>query len=498
MEPETQKTGIIYCRVSSFEQVSNTSLGKQERDCREFAKNKNIEVLGVYVEKGESAKTADRTEFQKALKLCATRKPKVDFFIVHKVDRFSRNQADHVTTQVILKKVGTTLVSATEPIDQTVMGKAMEGMLSVWAELDNNIRAERSKNGMVEKTKRGIWCWSPPLGYTRLSKGGNLVFDDERAPFIRMAFEEYAKGTHSFKSLSDLLSSQGFRTRYEKKPCPQLMEKIIRNPVYYGLIKAFGLEVQGTYAPIISEELFWKCQPSKRNKLGAKRVRENVEFPLRAFTICAECGTPLTGSASTGRKGIKYPYYHHQKQGCKAARFMPKETLEQNFIEYLQEISPKPKFEKIFKAIVIETWQANYKRLDSTNARVRKEMEVLEGERQRVFDLHRIGKYDDIEFIEQKKLVNEKIYAKRNLLNENHVEEFNMEEALSYCFDFVRQSGKTWLELATLPAHRVRFQKQIFPEKVVFDGAKFGTNKLSLVYEINQQSDADSSQVVTF
>jgi len=39
------------------------------------------------------------------------------------------------------------------------------------------------------------------------------------------------------------------------------------------------------------------------------RSRDNVDFPLRVFARCAECGRALTGSFSTGRGGKRYPYY---------------------------------------------------------------------------------------------------------------------------------------------------------------------------------------------
>ena len=65
--PMTERDGIIYCRVSSLEQVDGTSLESQERMCREYAKRENINVLGVFIDRGESAKTADRTEFIKAI-----------------------------------------------------------------------------------------------------------------------------------------------------------------------------------------------------------------------------------------------------------------------------------------------------------------------------------------------------------------------------------------------------------------------------------------------
>lgn len=499
MQPETQKTGIIYCRVSSAEQVQGTSLAMQERLCLEYAERENIKILAKpFIEKGESAKTADRTEFNKALAFCTDKKNKVDYFIVHKVDRFMRNSDQHGVMQAFLNKYGTKLRSVSEQIDETPMGRAMGGMLAVFAEFDNNVRSARSKSGMVEKVTRGEWVWAAPLGYKRLTKGGNLIVDDEVAPYVQEIFEEWVKGTHSFRSLAEHMNARGFRTRMGKKAGPQLMEKIVRNPAYCGIIRAFGGDFKASFAALIDEALFLQCQPGKRSKFGhGKRLRENSEFPLRKFTVCSECEASLTGSTSTGRGGIKYPYYHHHKQDCPLAKSFPKETLEQNFVEYLQSVSPSGKYEKAFKAIVVDVWQSNYKRLDSENARVRKEIEVLETERQRVFDMHRMGKYNDEEFLEQKNLVNIKINDKKALLNEKQIEEFNMEEALDYCFRFVRQSAKTWLGLKDMPAHRVRFQNQVFPEKVTFDGKKFGTKKLALIYKLNEESGADKSKLVT-
>jgi site-specific DNA recombinase len=502
MDATFDKTGIIYCRVSSAEQVQGTSLAMQERLCKEYAEREQIKVLNIYIEEGESAKTANRTEFQKALAFCSIKKPRVDFFIVHKVDRFARNQGDHHATRALLKKYGTELRSVTEPISDDPVGKAMEGMLSVFAEFDNNVRSARSRSGMVEKVKKGEWVWASPLGYKRLSKGGNLIVDDDVAPYIRQVFEEYAKGTHSFRSLALVMQGRGMRTRQGKNPGMQLMEKIVRNPVFYGLIRGLGMEVEGKFAPIISEALFWKCQPKKGSNKSSKfrtgrRLATNANFPLRRFAICTDCGKSFTGSISTGRKGVKYPYYHHHMLGCPIAKSFAKETMEQNFVEFLQSISPSKKFEKLFKAIVVDAWQTNYKLLDSDNARIRKELTVLEAERQRIFDMHRAGKYDDNEFLEQKNLVLEKIRQKKSLLDKKRLEEFDMEEALDYCFRFVRESAKTWLELKELPSHRLRFQNQVFPEKVTYNGKKFGTTKTAMIYRLNQENDAEKNTLVT-
>jgi site-specific DNA recombinase len=194
-----KKTGIIYCRVSSKEQVNGTSLGSQERICRDYAIKNNIKILKIYIESGESAKTIKRTEFNKAISFCSDKNNSVNFFMVYKVDRFSRSNIDHVTVRALLKKVGTQLCSVTEYFDDSPMGKFTEGILSLSAEFDNNIRTERSTKGMLERLKQGVWVWPAPFGYYRPYKGSNIVPDPKVAPYIKLCFEEYSKGMYTLK-----------------------------------------------------------------------------------------------------------------------------------------------------------------------------------------------------------------------------------------------------------------------------------------------------------
>src|SRR5688572_16861546 len=144
-EKQTPNTCVIYIRVSSDEQVQGTSLETQERICREYAERNDWEVKEVFVEEGKSAKTANRPMFGKALAYATNKKNKIGYFIVYKVDRFARKREDHVSVAAVLRKSGAKLRSATEPIDDSPIGKLTEGMLASYAEFDNDIRGERTK-----------------------------------------------------------------------------------------------------------------------------------------------------------------------------------------------------------------------------------------------------------------------------------------------------------------------------------------------------------------
>lgn len=492
MQTEIQKTGVAYCRVSSKEQVDRTSLDTQKQSIEAYAARNNVRLLRTYIERGESAKTANRTEFNKALTFCVDRKP--DYFIVNKLDRFARNQDDHVTVKAILKKAGVELRSVTEPIDETPIGRAMEGMLSVFAELDNNMRTERSKGGMLERLKQGIWVWQAPLGYYRPFTGANIAPHPETAPLVRLVFEEYSKGIYTFKSIADFINEKGLTTKSGKPMTPQLMEKMLKNPLYCGDINVWGGH-QGTFESIISRPLFKKCQPDHLKSIHtAPRSANNPLFPLRKLIKCTECKVSLTGSVSTGRGGKGYPHYHHHDKVCQKRKSVPKGVFEQMFVEYLDGITPGEEYERLFKAAVLDIWKNNYKRIDQENQKIQRNIDALTQERQKIFDFHLAGKYSDEDFEEQRRLVNERITRQRYLVREKWEEEFDMEGVLEYCFAYVRDTAKAWVEADYQT--KIRLQNIVFSEKLPFDGEKFGTAELARVYAINQAFVADKSSLV--
>ena len=500
MDDLNTKKCIIYCRVSSKDQVEGTSLETQERLCREFANRAGWNITKVFIEQGESAKSADRTEFTKAIALCSDKKQKINYFVVYKIDRFARNQDDHVTVRTILKKSGVELRSVTEPINDTPIGRAMEGVLSVFAEFDNNVRTERTKGGMLARVQEGIWVWRAPVGFYKPVHGkkSNIVPHPTIAPLIRLAFEEYAKGIYTFAALALFMAGKGLKTPNGKKIHPQLMEKMLRNPLYCGIIKTHDVEYPGSFDPIISRSLFLACQKNGRHKtaLSLPRKTDRPEFPLRKFVICSECGKPISGSSPRGRHGKRYSYYHHSTKGCGAKKNIRKVDFEKAFTEYLAKITPDKRYEKLFKAVVIDIWKTNYKNIDQRNANARKLIEKLEIDRQRVFELHRAGTYSDAEFKEQKMLIGRRIDEQYEVIEEQRGEEFNMDAALNYCFDFVGNTVKKWLELENNYQARISFQKMIFKEKLSFDGEKFGTAKLSVVYNLKGTSLEEKSLLV--
>src|SRR5882762_8615642 len=116
-------SAVIYVRVSTKEQAEKGgeaegfSIPAQREGCKRKATSLSAVVIEEFVERGESAKTADRPELQRMLAYIAENQ--VKYVIVHKVDRLASSRADDDTINLAIRQAGAELVSVSENIDQT-------------------------------------------------------------------------------------------------------------------------------------------------------------------------------------------------------------------------------------------------------------------------------------------------------------------------------------------------------------------------------------------
>jgi DNA invertase Pin-like site-specific DNA recombinase len=145
---QSMRTGI-YARVSKHDQQT---LPMQIEKMREYAKNRDWEVVEEIKEVGSGAKV--RPQREELLK--KARQRKIDGIIVWKLDRFGRSLADLITTLNELREMNVAFVSLTEALDfSTPSGRAMAGMLSTFAEFERDIIRERVKAGIADARAKG-------------------------------------------------------------------------------------------------------------------------------------------------------------------------------------------------------------------------------------------------------------------------------------------------------------------------------------------------------
>lgn len=235
-----QLTAVLYVRVSYRKQVEGTSLDTQERVCREWCAARGYEVAAVFTDAGESAKTADRPEFQRMLAYVRKHKAKIGHIVVYRFDRFARNIRDDVNVRAELADLKVLLHSTQEAVDNTPFGEAARMMAAVFAQTDNAIRAERAVSGMRARVANGRWCWKAPLGYVctgRRGKDVSLTPDPATAPLIAELFALISSGHHRPHDALAQMTARGLKSQRGKAISLGTLLQMLRCPVYCGRLE---------------------------------------------------------------------------------------------------------------------------------------------------------------------------------------------------------------------------------------------------------------------
>ncbi len=482
--------GIIYCRVSSHEQVQGTSLENQRSACEAYAHNKNIKIEEVFVERGESATAANRTEFIKALDYCRDHKDTVAF-IVWKVDRFARNITDHFGVRAKLISYGITLHSVTESITDDPQGQLMETMLAGFAQFENEIRKQRCTAGMQGSLRKGLYLWNPKFGYYRYNKVVRRIsepdlIDEATAPLLKRGFELYAEGNTSISELEKLGKEWGIRSRTGIRLSKQRWSELLGDKYYAGMINDpwSDQEYPGQHEPLISLETFEKNQSVRLHfgKHKELRIQKHPDFPLRRFVKCSICKCDLTGSKSKGRKNY-YAYYHCKNKECSEyGKGIKKEVLESAFVTYLKKLIPKEEYLKLFEATVLKVWKE--KRFDvalEQNKHI-EQLKALETRKARVNEMRAEGDISKEDYKRMKAEIDNRIAVLTLSSNEAQIEKFDLEAKIKSSLNYINDLSSLWQDLNI--EQKIRLQKLVLPEGIEYNkmSGLFGTALLSYIF----------------
>jgi DNA invertase Pin-like site-specific DNA recombinase len=469
---------VVYCRVSTKDQVQNLSLSTQRVQCERYCRERGWDVLRVFVEEGESAKTTDRTQFLKLLTYCGENRKRVQYVVVYALSRFARNHADHSAVRAVLHEYGISLRSVTEQIDDSAAGQLMENILASFSQFDNDARSERTVAGMKAAIQKGRWVHVPPVGYMKPPNGArdpSLIPDPDRAPLVRLAFELVASGRFSPADVRRQVTAAGLRSRRNKTLPPQTFHALLRNPLYAGRIKSrWGIEAPGDFEAIVPEALFEATQAVLEGRRPSVPERQMIhpDFPLRVFVRCARCDKPLTGSWSKGRAS-SYAYYRCRTSGC-ATGSTAKESLEEAFERLLVALQPRKEYLALFRAIVLDVWQDRQADAARLRASLEENLSKLKDKKTRLDESFIFrGEIARDTYVALDAKVREEILVAQIELSEATIEELDVEAVLGFAEHLMGNAAALW---KALPANRKRvLQDSIFPEGVTFDGEAFGT-----------------------
>ena len=146
----------LYARVSTHDQQT---LPLQIRAMREYVGKRDWTIAAQIKEVGSGA---SERELRETL-IAAARRREIDVVLVWRLDRWGRSVADLVSTLQELQHLGVGFVSLTEALDLTTpTGRAMAGLLAVFAEFEREILRERVRAGLAHARWNGKRLGRPP------------------------------------------------------------------------------------------------------------------------------------------------------------------------------------------------------------------------------------------------------------------------------------------------------------------------------------------------
>lgn len=295
-----------YIRVSTKKQGEGVSLEVQKRDITNFAKQKHLKIIDWYEEK-KSASKGFRPEFNRMI--ADLHDKKAQGFIMHKIDRISRNNHDWALVNDLIDS-GFEVHSATENLNlKEVSGRMVADFHALIATNYSRNLSQESKKGLYGRLDQGILPFRAPVGYVNNGKGKVKTICPIKAPLVKQLFHFYVREGYSIRELTKKMNSLGLTNTLDNKLDKNGVTSILKNPFYTGIIKIKGNHYQGGHKPLISQAVFKKAQDIMSGKTNAKKFKHN--FLLRKRLRCNLCKYNLSGEIQKG-----HVYYRCHTKGC--------------------------------------------------------------------------------------------------------------------------------------------------------------------------------------
>ncbi len=329
----------LYARKSSeAEERQVMSIEAQLFELEQFAKREGIKITERFVE-SKSAKTPGRTEFNKMLeKLYASKEP-VGIIAWHP-DRLARNSVDggQIVYLIDIQKVGA-LKFPTFWFEPTPQGMFMLQVAFGQSKYYSDNLSENVKRGIRQKLRRGEWIGKAPIGYLNNPKTRNIDLDPVKSKIIKKMFEEFAKGNESVESITHRLEFFGIVNQKGEVHYKSMVYFMLTNPIYTGVIKTKGELHEGTFEPLISNELFEAVQKRLKQNSRPRKSKHKHDFAFTELLKCGECGCGITAQYGKGNGGT-YRYYRCTKKKQKCSQgYLREDLLAEQIKTQLQEIS---------------------------------------------------------------------------------------------------------------------------------------------------------------
>jgi site-specific DNA recombinase len=328
----------IYTRVSTEEQARKSEkeanpLHSQIETCRHFIalkKEENWAEVKIYEDPGHSGKDLKRPALQELLQDIEL--GLIDAVVFYKYDRLSRTPKDFYHLVEVFNKHSISFASPTQPLDtSTSAGKLMLNMLLSFAQFEREIISERTLSTLEQRAIKGEWRggWIP-FGYDYDFDNQMLIVNRKEAEGVKLIFKRFIEGKRLCE-IKEEINAKGLRNKTRVIKTKKGIEKtigggkldeddvsrILKNPIYAGIIKYKEKNYKGKHKAIIPLTTFKEAEKIRNKKKTKEEISpllvrkdEHIHL-LKGILRCGDCGFMMTPypAGKKDKNGKPYLYY---------------------------------------------------------------------------------------------------------------------------------------------------------------------------------------------
>ncbi|WP_062310585.1 recombinase family protein [Alicyclobacillus sendaiensis] len=321
----TDRHLALYVRVSTEEQAtSGHSLREQEEQLVEYARSHGFPRYELYCDDGYSGKSLNRPAMERLR--ADIRAGNVLGVVTTRIDRLTRSVADFARLVEEMNLHGVFYRSTRQNFEiSTAMGRLVAQMLSVIAEFEREMIAERVHENLLAMAQRGELATKPPFGYRLVN--GRLTPDPHEARWVREGARLLLTGA-SPRDVAMEFNALGVRTKTGRLWTDRTVRTLFSNPALAGISvwnrrktqggrrterePAEWVCVEGAHEAILSPEEFGVLHHLLERRRALSPRSQGSKRPLAGIARCGFCGGAMYAGwqvTKRGREPEKRPIY---------------------------------------------------------------------------------------------------------------------------------------------------------------------------------------------
>jgi site-specific DNA recombinase len=332
---------FVYTRKSTeTDEKQALSIPAQVRELKDFAVKNGLSIYEVLEESKSASKPNNRPTFSEMIE--RIKSGECRRVLCWHTNRLSRNPMESGIIMQLL--ADGQLLEILTPQKSITYENANDILLGVEFGANSQFSKELSlntKRGLREKVLRGEFpTYAPPFYLNVGTEKGrkNIIPNPDNYTYYEKLVNEVLTKRIASDRAHKILESWGVRSKRGVPFSRNTVNRLLRNPVYYGGLVFKGMDEQvGKWKPLISKTKWLQLQDVLDDK--TKPMQTKYNHPFRKQIVCAKCGYSIVAYTKNKPNGKSYTYYSCSKRGGKCSnKPITSNNLELQILENLKTI----------------------------------------------------------------------------------------------------------------------------------------------------------------